>query len=244
MDEVILQLHSLFISKAASDPRQQRSKSELALFMTGLSHMEISETEECGKSSALRGLYHMLLRERHWAVAHLAIASFGYFAARTLCNQLWRFVPDNAALSYDLLHRNKVSEERFMCEFKAFLEKEAALPEIAPSSEQLQLLHEEAALLKQAAHKKMQTLGNEEMDCEVMEIDDEQLSSKRRRLPDGINKGVELLQSGFKFISEGLSQWQKSHTESPDLNDKFLTNFSHLEDVIANLASITGSGNS
>lgn len=243
MDEVILQLHRIFISKAASDAWQWRSKAELALFMAGLSHMEISETEECKKSSALSSLYHMLLRERHWALTHLAIASFGYFAARTSCNQMWRFVPENAALSYDLLNENKVSEERFMSEFKAFLEKEAALPEIAPS-EQLQLLQEEAVLLKEAAQKKMQALETEKMDCEVMVVNREQLTRKRQKLPDGISKGVELLQSGMKVISEGLSQWQKAQPDSSDLHNQFLTHFSCLEGVIANLASITGSGSS
>ncbi|XP_031382259.1 uncharacterized protein LOC116196600 isoform X1 [Punica granatum] len=242
MEAIILQLHKLFISKAASDTQQQRSKAELALFMAGFGHMDMSETEECKKGSAVCGLYHMLLRERHWALIHLAIASFGYFAARSSCNQLWRFVPDNAALSYDILGGYEVSEERFMCEFKAFLEKERALPELAPSSEQILLLQEEAALLKEAVRKKIQTLETEEMDCEVVEIDHEQLSSKRRKMPDGISKGVELLQSGLKVIGEGLSQWQKTQPNSLDLHDKLLTHFSCLEDAITNLASIAGSG--
>lgn len=176
--------------------------------------MEISETEECTKSSPLQGLYHMLLKERHWALAHLAISSFGYFAARTSSNHLWRFVPDNAALSYDLVGGNKGSEERFMREFKAFLEKEMALPEITPSSEQLLLLQEEAALLKEAVRKNTQTLVTEEMVCEVMEMEPEQLSSKRRKMPDGISKGVELLWSGFKVIGEGPSHWQKAPPDS------------------------------
>ncbi|KAK4742953.1 hypothetical protein SAY87_000954 [Trapa incisa] len=244
MDDVILQLHGIFMSKACSDAWKWRSKGELALFMAGFSYMEISETEECKKSSALRSLYHMLLKERHWALAHLALASFGYFAARTSCNQMWKFVPENAALSFDLLKENKVNEERFMSEFKAFLEKDAALHEIAPTSDLLQLLQAEAMLLKEATQKKMQALEIMGMDCEVMEANHQQLPSKRRKLPVEISKGVDLLQSGMRVMGEGLTQWQKAEPDSPELHDKFVAHFACLQDAIANLASISGSGNS
>ncbi|XP_017974328.1 PREDICTED: uncharacterized protein LOC18602803 isoform X2 [Theobroma cacao] len=239
MEEVILELHNLFVSgPGASDTLLYQCKPGLALFMAGLSNMGMSESDNCAKSSAVWELYHMLLRERHWAIIHLSIAAFGYFAARTNCNQLWKFVPQDAALSYDLVSGNDANEERFMSEFKAFLEKEMALPAVTPSSEQQGLLLEEGLVLKEKV-RKISNIKAEASGCDSMEIDDENQSNKRRKLPDGINKGVELLQNGLKVISDCLTQWQPSHVESAELHDKFLTHFSSLENVIARLVGLT-----
>ena len=182
----------------------------------------------------------MLLRERHWAFVHLSIAAFGYFAARTNCNQLWRFVPQDAALSYDLVSGNDANEERFMSEFKAFLEKEMALPAVLASSEQQGLLLEEGLVLKQKVWK-VSNINTHAARCDGMEIDDENQSNKRRKLPDGINKGVELLQDGLKVISDSLTQWQPNHIESTELHDRFLNHFSNLENVISHLLVLSGS---
>jgi hypothetical protein len=65
----------------------------------------------------------MLLKERHWALAHLSMTAFWYFSARTSCNELWRFVPPDAALLFDLESGVDVNDERFMSEFKVFFEK-------------------------------------------------------------------------------------------------------------------------
>ncbi|XVF38081.1 hypothetical protein REPUB_Repub20aG0067100 [Reevesia pubescens] len=84
MEDVILELHNLFVSgPAASDTLLYLCKPGLALFMAGLSNMGMSESDNCAKSTVMWELYHMLLRERHWAFVHLSIAAFGYFAART-----------------------------------------------------------------------------------------------------------------------------------------------------------------
>ncbi|KAK9289292.1 hypothetical protein L1049_017768 [Liquidambar formosana] len=81
MEEVILELQNLFVSQqAASDTRLYQCKPDLAFFMAGLGHMEMAESITSAKSSAVWELYHMLLRERHWAFVHLAITAFGYFA--------------------------------------------------------------------------------------------------------------------------------------------------------------------
>ncbi|XVF29184.1 hypothetical protein REPUB_Repub15cG0098300 [Reevesia pubescens] len=182
----------------------------------------------------------MLLKERHWAFVHLSMAAFGYFAARTNCNQLWRFVPQDAALSYDLESGNDVNEERFMSEFKAFLEKEMALPAVIASSEQQGQLLEEGLLLKKKVQK-ISNINTEAARFDSMEIDDENKSNKRRKLPDGINKGVELLQDGLEVISDSLTQWQPNHIESAELHDNFLTHFSSLENLIAHLLGLIGS---
>ncbi|XP_022722239.1 uncharacterized protein LOC111279560 [Durio zibethinus] len=241
MEEVILELHDLFVSgPAASDTLLHQCKPGLALFLAGLSNMGMSESDDCAKSSAVWELYHMLLRERHWAFVHLSIAAFGYFAARTNCNQLWRFVPRDAALSYDLVTGNEANEERFMSEFKAFLEKEMALPAVINSSEQQGLLLEEGFALKEKV-RKVSNVNTDVARCDIMEIDDENQSIKRRKLPDGIKKGVELLHDGLKIISDSLTQWQPNHIESAELHDKFLTHFSSLENVISNLLVLSGS---
>uniref|UniRef100_A0A5B7BF73 Uncharacterized protein n=1 Tax=Davidia involucrata TaxID=16924 RepID=A0A5B7BF73_DAVIN len=242
MEEVILELQNLFISgPAVSDTQLYQCKPNLALFMAGIGHIELAESDNSARSSAVWELYHMLLRERHWAFVHLAITAFGYFAARTTCNQLWRFVPQNAALSFDLDLGNEANEERFMSELKAFLEKETALLTMVPRSDQIQLLVKEGLMLRDMVQK-FTNIEPEVTQCETMEIDGENQANKKRKLPDGISQGVELLQSGLKVISDGLSQWQENHLDSAELHDKFLTHFSRLEDVIANLAGLAGSG--
>ncbi|CAK7336201.1 unnamed protein product [Dovyalis caffra] len=240
MEGVILELQNLFVSgPAASRTQLYQCKPYLALFMGGLGDMEVIESDDCAKSSALWELYHMLFKERHWALVHLAIAAFGYFAARTTCNQLWRFVPQNASLSYDLMTGNEASEERFMSELKAFLEKERALLTATPSMEQLELLVKEGRMLKEMVQK-ISSMHIEATECESMEIDVDNVSNKRRKLPDGISRGVELLQSGLKVIGDGISQWQGNHFESSELRDKLLSHLSCLEDVVALLTGLAG----
>ncbi|KAL3724635.1 hypothetical protein ACJRO7_029750 [Eucalyptus globulus] len=226
MDEVIMKPQNLFITRPlAADAKLYQCKVELALFMAGLGHIEMEERDGCPKSSAIWELYHMLLREQHWALMHLAIKAFGHFAARTSCNQLWRFVPQNAALSYDLLQRNEANEERFMSDFKIFLEKEVALIKTFPCTEQLQISKSQNIDVEAPRHKKM------EMICENR-------SNKKRKVPDEISKGVELLQSGLKAISDGLSLWEKAEASASELHDNFLVHFSCLEDVITHLVAL------
>ncbi|CAN1278735.1 hypothetical protein LINPERPRIM_LOCUS16734 [Linum perenne] len=236
MEKVVMELHSLFISgQAASDSHLHQCKPHLALFMGGLGEMQLSEDDDCAKSSAVWELYHMLLKERHWALAHLAIASFGYFAARTSCAQLWRFVPQDAALSYDVMSASETSEERFMSELKAVLEKEGAVLTIAVSSQQHELLVKEGTILREIVHRLRDMHIEEGTEPEV-------LGMKRRKLPDGISRGVELLQDGLKVIGDGLSQWRENLADSTELEEKFLTHYSRLEDVISNLTGLAGSG--
>ncbi|KAL7219973.1 hypothetical protein ACSBR2_012939 [Camellia fascicularis] len=242
MEEVILELRNLFISgPAVSDTRLYQCKPSLATFMAGLGHIELAENDNSTKSSAVWELYHILFREQHWAFVHLAITAFGYFAARTSCVQLWRFVPQNAALSFDLESGNEANEERFMSELKTFLEKEMALLTVIPSTDQLQLLVKEGLKLKEMI-RKCQTIDLDVMEYETMEIDVENQANKRRKLPDGINRGVELLQSGLKTICDALPHLQQNHFDCSELHDKFLTHFSHLEDEIGHLVGLAGSG--
>ncbi|KAL6535157.1 hypothetical protein OROMI_026531 [Orobanche minor] len=241
MEKVILELQNLFISKPAlSDSQLLICKPNLAYFLAGLGHMEFPDSDDSARSSAAWELYHMLLRERHWALAHLSITAFGYFAARTSCNQLWRFVPQDAALSFDLESGKEAYGERFMSELKSVLDKEMACPAIQATPNQVAMLVGEGLALKENAR------NNAERDPEaalsdMMDIDEEkQQPSKKRKFPDGISRGVELLQNGLKIMVDGLSQWQHNQHESTEVREELRSHFSRLEDVIAHLVSLAG----
>lgn len=242
MEEVILELQNLFVTSAsASDTRLNQCKPDLAFFMAGLGHMEIVESEGTAKSSAVWELYHMLLRERHWALVHLVITAFGYFAARTSCNQLWRFVPQDAALSFNIETGSEPSEERFMSELKSFLEKEVALLMATPCADQLGLLVKEGLMLKETV-KKISNNNRVDFGSVIMEVNGENQAKKKRKLPDGISEGMALLQSGVKVIVDGLSLWRQDHYGSRELQEKFSTHLSQLEDVIAYMVDLADSG--
>lgn len=243
MEKVTIELGDLFISgPAAMDTELHQCKPDLTLFMAGLAHMNIPEIDENPKTIAAWELYHMLLRERHWALIHLAMTAFGYFAARTQCNELLKFVPQNAALSYDLESGDKANLEMFMSELKACLDKERALHTITPSFDQFELLAREGLILKEMCQK-ISTTSAERCESVDMEVDagsGENQSNKKRKLPDGISKGMELLRSGLKVIADGLSQLQQNQLGSSEFHDKFLTHFSHLEDQVAQFVVLAG----
>ncbi|KAK6122933.1 hypothetical protein DH2020_043323 [Rehmannia glutinosa] len=241
MEEVILELQNLFISKPAlSDSQLFTCKPNLAYFMAGLGHVELSDSDDSARSSAAWELYHMLLKERHWALVHLSVTAFGYFAAHTSCNQLWRFVPQDAALSFDLELGKEADEERFMSELKAVLEKEMACPILQATPNQIALLIREGKILKEIARNNVKC-DSEDTFSDRMDIDDEKQPSKKRKFPDGICRGVELLQNGLKVMVDGLSQWQQNQHDSSEVREKFWTHFSRLEDVIAHLVSLADS---
>ena len=262
MEGIVIELKNLFMSgQTVSDDRLSRCKPNLAVFMAGFSHIELAEDDDSSKSVAVWELYKMLLRERHWALVHLALKSFGYFASRTNCNQLWRFVPQDAALSFDIDSGKEVNEDRFMSELKRFLEKETAHLAFAPATDQLELLVEEAKLLlenmEKMLHIKPEAIKSDQVEvnvgqpanknrelpeaveCDQVEVDDGQHANKRRKLPDGIGKGVQLLKSGLETIGDGLSAWQQSDLQNRELHAKFATQVANLKDVIDHLVALS-----
>lgn len=238
MEEVILELEKLFISgPTASDALLYECKSGLAPFLAGLAHIKMTETDDNAKSCAVWKLYHMLFKERHWAFIHLGLTAFGYFAARTSCDELWRFVPQNAALSFDLESGKQVNEDGFMLEFKIFLEKEMALT-VSASADQLALLMKEGLMLNDMLNTLLKSCGKG-IQCKSMEID-EGPTSRKRKVPEGISKGMELLKNGLKVMRQGLSMLEESHVDSRELHNKLLSHFSGLEDEIDRLGSQGG----
>ncbi|KAM3326989.1 putative protein isoform X1 [Capsicum chacoense] len=242
LEEVILSLQHLFISgPALSDGKSFQCKPNLSSFMAGLGNIELDDREDNAVSSAVWELYHMLLREQHWALVHLAITAFGYFAAHSNCNHLWRYVPPDAALSFDLATGKEADEDRFMSELKAFLEKETACPKIRPCPNTVNMFAIDGQMLKET-FKKIKDVDPKLMVSDPMEIDNEKQPNRKRKFPDRVTKGVELLRDGVKVMGAALSEWQHNQFDSTDIRDKFFTHFSQLEDVVTHLASLADSG--
>ncbi|XP_028794804.1 uncharacterized protein LOC114750374 [Neltuma alba] len=243
IEEAILEIENTFVSgPTASDGCLHKCKPHLAQFMAGLIHTELSEIDDDdSKNCAVLNLFHMLLKEKHWAFIHLALTAFGYFAMHTKYNKLWRFVPPDAALSYDLVSGAESDQDRFTEEIKAFLNKEMALLSTAPNTEQLELLARDGRVLKQMVHK-IPNIAEAEVKCVSMEVDDDHnnCSNKKRKLRDGIIKGVELLKSGLKIIGDGLSQWDQNQFGNNELHVKFLTQFAQLENVVTHFGELAG----
>ncbi|EPS66751.1 hypothetical protein M569_08023, partial [Genlisea aurea] len=238
MEQVILELQNLLISKpeatSSSDAQLFTCKPNLTSFMAGLAHVTFSEDDNEGRravNSAAWELYHVLLRELHWALVHLSITAFGYFASHTSCNELWRFVPDDAALAFDLDSGNNADEDRFMCELRSVLEKEMASPSILASPENVSMLMNEIRIMKQ----KLKQRGNPP--CHTMDVDQES-SCKKRKFPDGISRGVEMVRSGLKMMGDGISQWRQQQQDRHEVHELFLSHYSRLEDAIAHLVSL------
>lgn len=247
IEKAIKEIENTFVSgPTASDSFLFKCKPHLTQFMAGLIHTELSEIDDNdSKNCAVLNLFHMLLKEKHWAFIHLALKAFGHFAMHTKYDKLWRFVPPDSALSYDVQSGVESDQDRFTEEIKAFLNKEMALLSIAPTTEQLELLAREGHVLKQMFHKISNTADAEEVQkCKSMEVDDDNVSNcsnKKRKVGDGIIKGVELLKSGLKIIGDGLSLWNHNQFGNNELHVKFLTQFSQLENVVTHFEELAGS---
>ncbi|WZZ20041.1 hypothetical protein YC2023_121428 [Brassica napus] len=234
MDSVITELQRLLISETDKHHHHlYKSEPSLALFLSGLINYEMSETETCPKSRGVWELYHLLLRKRHWALVHHAVTAFGYFCARTSCSQLWRFVPEDDALAFDIGSGKEAKTERFMSELKMFLEKEQALLSTTPSQEELELLSKEGMEVKATVEKLLKERKKQRL------VEAEKRPNKRRKLPEGICRGVELLQNGMKRINEGLSELGSD--ESEEFQKSLLNQFSCLEDLVSHLVSLAAS---
>eukprot|EP01018_Ginkgo_biloba_P002592 Gb_10688 [translate_table: standard] len=230
----------------ASNGAQEEFKPALALFLASLSAVEIPEDEGNGMCKAIWQLYHLILRERHWAIVHIGLASFGYFAARTNCNQLWRFVPPDAALSFDVESGQKSDGERFMSELKFFLEKEGALISLTATKEEKNLLRREGLLQKRIFMNHLQTFKvsrtNQEPNGQCfgsqdMEIDAKDWGEQKTQFSKGIQEGMSLLRKGLALLNENFAKWQDEQTLNSEQHDQFAAHLSSLAHVINQVAS-------
>ncbi|KAL4591042.1 hypothetical protein LXL04_003990 [Taraxacum kok-saghyz] len=230
METLILHLETLFTSDESSSARLSKCKPNLAAFVSGLGHIEFEVTNTNPKFLASWGLFHMLLKERHWALSHLGITAFGYFSARTNCSELWRFVPPDAALSFDLESGVDANLERFMSEFTVSFEKEGGVY-VAPNhgKKELHVLVKEGLMLRKMVEGKM-------MGIDKMEIDDDGVF-KRRKIREGVVEGVAKLQDGVRVIANGVLLLQENQFDFSDVDAEFLTHFSRVEDAVGRMAA-------
>ncbi|KAJ6810051.1 uncharacterized protein M6B38_157520 [Iris pallida] len=234
MAELILEFQTLFaIGPSDADTALCRFKPSFASFLASLGHMEIPDGEGSVLCPAVCTLYHVLLRERHWAFIHLAIGAFGSFAACTTCTQLWRFVPDDAALSFDTSSGKEANEDRFMSELKAFLDKSIALKDAYLGEEQLSHLVKEGLVLNELC--KLPNAVADDSATEVGETVDDGCVKKKKRKLDGVCEGIEMLQSGLKAMSNALAE-----ADADELKEAFSPYMSSLKDVISHLVSLSG----
>ncbi|KAG0452896.1 hypothetical protein HPP92_025560 [Vanilla planifolia] len=226
--EFILELQRLFMVPDAT--LSQYCHHSTANFLASLCHMQLPEDAGNPLYNAIWDLYHLLLRERHWAFVHLAISAFGYFAARTSCTQLWRFVPSDAALSFDVSTGNEAKYDSFMAELKVFLEKEAALRDASTCKEQLSHLFKDGMVLDRlmkASRGINDAPGAQTTKSGIPHIC---LSKKKRKPPEGICTGMELLQNGLQVMNNAL--WEDEYLE---IKREFSTHISCLQGVLSQL---------
>lgn len=232
MAELILEFQTLFATGSSdADTALCRFKPSFASFLASLGHMEIPDVEGGVLCPAVCSLYHVLLRERHWAFIHLAIGAFGTFAACTTCTQLWRFVPDDAALSFDTSSGKEANEDRFMSELKAYLDKSIALKDAYLCEEQLSYLVKEGLVLNELCKLAVA----DDSATEVGEIVDDGCVKKKKRKLDGVCEGIEMLQSGLKAMSNALAE-----ADADELKEAFSPYISSLKDVISHLVNLSG----
>uniref|UniRef100_A0A0D3FDQ0 Uncharacterized protein n=1 Tax=Oryza barthii TaxID=65489 RepID=A0A0D3FDQ0_9ORYZ len=239
LEKLTLELHTLFMSSFDnSNTAISQCKPSMASFMAILGHLNTTEDDANPLCSAMWDLFHFLLRERHWALIHLAMGSFGYFAARTSFAQLWKFVPVDAALSYTCTGVD-IDEDGFMSELKAFLQKEVALRDDKWSEEQICSLVSEGRMLKKLVEscleiplvpepekvsitnyvktkkRKMPDGICEGMPENVSVTND--VETKKRKMPDRICEGMMLVQNGLKIMRSALSE-----TDLAELKDSLI----------------------
>ncbi|KAF2554991.1 hypothetical protein F2Q68_00012853 [Brassica cretica] len=120
-----------------------------------------------------------------------------------------------------------------MSKLKMFLEKEQALLSTTPSQEELELLSKEGMEVQTTVQKLLEERKQQRS------VEAEKRPNKRRKLPEGICRGVELLQNGMKRINEGLSELRSDENE--EFQKSLLNQFSCLEDLVSHLVSLAAS---
>uniref|UniRef100_A0A0D9VPG6 Uncharacterized protein n=1 Tax=Leersia perrieri TaxID=77586 RepID=A0A0D9VPG6_9ORYZ len=227
LEKLTLELHTLFMSGSDnSNAALSQCKPSMASFMAMLGHLNTTEDDTNMFCSATWDLFHFLLRERHWALIHLAMGSFGYFAARTSFAQLWKLVPVDAALSYTSTGVD-IDEDGFMSELKAFLQKEVALRDNKWSEEQICLLVSEGRMLKKLVESSLEIPPVPEPEKVSIAND---VKTKKRKRPDGISEGMMLVQNGLKIMRSALSE-----KELGELKDRFAVHLSRLEEAVSQM---------
>ncbi|RLN42785.1 uncharacterized protein C2845_PM01G02820 [Panicum miliaceum] len=144
---------------------------------------------------------------------------------------LWKFIPGDAALSYNASTGTSVDENGFMLELRAYLQKEAALHTDRWSEEQFQLLVSEGRALKKLVEAYSEIPVVSEPEKVVITKDS---STKKRKVPDDICEGMVLLQNGLKAMRGAFAE-----ADFAELKDRFTAHLSRLEDAVSQIASLS-----
>ncbi|KAI5071648.1 hypothetical protein GOP47_0013899 [Adiantum capillus-veneris] len=236
---VIVPLHNLIVTCKLSESEQMRVKLGLAEALAGLGEVSMPEDNTDPTNCALWELYHVILRERHWAYAHLGLASFGYFVAHTSWNELWRFVPSDAALAHDGKTGKIAKESTFMTSLRCFLEKEVVCTTFTESDtkavqQEGELL--EAALLEfdQVADKSHTMEVQGIVDYNHMDVDlGVHTGPLESSIPPEISNAMSMLQEGLLLLKEKLPTWFQESGQN-------LEQQRHMHDQLSLLADVIG----
>ncbi|XP_024530174.1 uncharacterized protein LOC9659504 isoform X1 [Selaginella moellendorffii] len=148
--------------KLSSHHEQLEDRPELKIhlpeLLTSLADITFQEEEPDSQIQAIWKLYHLALAEKHWALVHAGLTSFSEFAATTSCNDLWRFLPADAALSFDS-SGDTVMEDGFMAAVRLFLEKATDRTALSMSDGDLELLREECESQRASQDKLLRQTG-------------------------------------------------------------------------------------
>ncbi|XP_024516389.1 uncharacterized protein LOC9642030 isoform X2 [Selaginella moellendorffii] len=149
-------------NKLSSHHEQLEDRPELKIhlpeLLTSLADFTFQEEEPDSQIQAIWKLYHLALAEKHWALVHAGLTSFSEFAATTSCNDLWRFLPADAALSFDS-SGDTVMEDGFMAAVRLFLEKATNRTTLSMSDGDLELLREECESQRASQDKLLRQTG-------------------------------------------------------------------------------------
>jgi hypothetical protein len=185
-------------------------KPAFAEFLSSLSDFEFKEEESDPSMQALWYLYHMVLREQHWALVHAGLVSFGHFAEHTPCNELWRFVPSDPGLGADVSGSLQTGAEMFMNTLKSYLEKDTPCNALTLADEEIDLLHQEAKRQRtsyfQVLQQKGQDFSEEKavIDCGSMDVDTPVTASPT---PNEVKTAILMLQEGYSILSNIPPNW-------------------------------------
>ncbi|MCO5568443.1 hypothetical protein L7F22_022142 [Adiantum nelumboides] len=241
IQSVIVPLRNLIVTKNFSESEELQIKLSLAEALAGLGEVSMPEDETDPTNCALWELYHVILRERHWAYAHLALASFGYFVAHTSWNELWRFVPSDAALAHDGENVSLAKESIFMTSLRRFLEKEVVCTTSSKSDEKT--VQQEGELLEtsmlefyQVADKSHTMEAQGMVDCCDMNVDSGVHTDPiESSLPPEISNAMSMLREGLLLLKEKLPTWFKESGQNSEQQQHMHEQLSLLVDVIAQL---------
>ncbi|KAL2653951.1 hypothetical protein R1flu_022079 [Riccia fluitans] len=225
IDKLLPKLHEscTFISQ---NTRGKELKHSLPLFLASLGETTMTEDEENPSLRALRGLYHIPLREKHWALVHTGMESFSHFAVRTSYPDLSRFVPEDATVARKTGVGN-TTEDAFMSALRSYIETEPAQQSLIPSDEELKLLRNEGALL----YKMKDGVGAKDRN-DVVEIHTDRVNG----VMADIELAFDMTRTSIDSLKRKIPTWLAS--SSPHELQIIRTRFAELKEEVGALQQL------